>query len=783
MAFSQLYYTSCERGLSGHPGYQFHAATTGVPPDVMSDVEFLTGYAAPPSLSSNADAAEIARSPVNLCYRPGPSSVLANVAFLGNDYSRRFGNYFAHALVTDDLARDLGDVLPIELWGAGLWNRRQVADPVLPPLSAPSPGPLDQAAAAAFVKAHKGGRHLAALLTAIDSTVADHERTVVIVERDAEAVAHWIAAASYLLPPGVVSRMSFATYQHTPRYSKLHVVGTLAESSVDRSAFDAYHLFDMVADERSPIAAHPLAEHLVYVGVEDAAELWKQAGELATGRERDLSDWYPVVFAAGGADRAETVAVVPWLVEHARRLGAAAVERIGNQIDVGDCGPAALSDLATAARDVGAHDLADHVELAWVMASLDSGLTGPDIALRSPAARSRAEGAVVERLRHAPAAVVVDLLAWAAKYDIAVPGPVLHQVGTTAVGPAVLVNPDDERFGHLLRTWSGLRTGVVDHLAGAAHDRLHDVVGVVDSGLADVLDLRGRSALATAVVIADARAGRLQRTAALSRLACEQDVDDHLLRALWPDGGWTHSEASILLRDLLPRQFCSGALLVWVNTALQAPITDGEIYDRLSADVREHPVVDSLPSTTRALVESRFRTVNQVETALRERDPDTFDSRVREVVRSYRSSGPERRRTILDLVMARVGALPVDRLAHLVVLFGDVRAAYLRGAEPGLRPATADPRTAADLLVLVWELRRCRDRYPGARKVQEEFELFVLRAVKKWRRRPLGETATILRGQRVRGVADWFEDWARDATGNSVTRFFRGRRTSREAKP
>jgi hypothetical protein len=50
VAFAQLYYTSCEHGLTGLPGYQFNAVTPGVTVEVMREVERITGYEPPADL-------------------------------------------------------------------------------------------------------------------------------------------------------------------------------------------------------------------------------------------------------------------------------------------------------------------------------------------------------------------------------------------------------------------------------------------------------------------------------------------------------------------------------------------------------------------------------------------------------------------------------------------------------------------------------------------------------------------------------------------------------------
>ncbi|MBB5959596.1 hypothetical protein FHS29_006217 [Saccharothrix tamanrassetensis] len=773
MGFSQLYYTSCERGLSGHPGYQFNAATPGVAPDVMADVESLTAYDPPKSVAYDSDAAQIARSPVNLCYRPGDSTVLANVVFVGNDYSRRFGNYFAHALVTDDIGRDLGDLLPIELWRAELWHRDPVDDPALPAVEHPVRGALDRAAVARFVAGHRASRHLAALLTAVDRVLTTGERKVVIVDDDADSVAHWIAAVSYLLPARAVRRMSFATYENAPRYSRLNVIGTVPESDVDRTAFETYHLFDLVAGETSGLPVHPLAEMLVYVGVESALELWRQAAQLADGDERGLDDWHAVVLASIGADRADAPVVVPWLARNAHRLGAATVDRIGSGLDVGGCPAASLAELAAAAREVGSHAFAEHVEIAWVKAYVSGDAQGPELSLRSPATRATAAGVVAESLRAAVLPRVADLLDWARRCEIDVDRGTLHEIGSRALGPKLLADPSDERVDGLLRTWPHLRAGVVEHVT--ARGRLPELVGLLKSDVAEVLALRQHPALTAAATIADAQTGAVHRTVALSRITTDVPPSPDVLEALWPDRAWTHDEASLLLRDLVPALLCTPPLLAWLDAALLAPPVDGDVYDRLCAQAREHPAFDRIPATTRRHVDARFRLGNMVEAVVRADSSQAFSARLASLRKSYAGSSPQRQATIREMLLDRMEDMPIRYFAFVLVKLPDLCTAYVDEARPDLQVRTANPQAAADLLMIVWELRRLGGTMPEARVVQRELEKIALDALRKWRRRPLRDTIALLRDQRSPSAAEWFQEWADEKTGTALTRFFHKR--------
>jgi hypothetical protein len=109
VAFEQLYYTSCERGVGGYAGFQFNALSQGAGARVRREVEQLTVYELPSWDTSPADA------PVNLCHirdQARGGDITANVVYAGTDFSGRSGNYFAHALFTEHPERDFGGLLP-----------------------------------------------------------------------------------------------------------------------------------------------------------------------------------------------------------------------------------------------------------------------------------------------------------------------------------------------------------------------------------------------------------------------------------------------------------------------------------------------------------------------------------------------------------------------------------------------------------------------------------------------------------------------------------------------
>ncbi|WP_435113020.1 GTPase-associated protein 1-related protein [Nocardiopsis synnemataformans] len=337
MGFAQLYYTSCEHGLSGYAGYQFNAATPGVDPRVLREVERFTVYE-PPRSRERVD-----EHPVNLCYSPdvGGVPVLSRVVSSGDDPSGRPGNYFAHSLVA--MGPEGSGPLPAELWEADFWAEEPVGDPGLSELPELSeleigPGPLDRRRTDAWVRG-RSAEVVTRLLLAADDAV-DDSRPLVLVA-NSPSVAHWVAALSHLLPPRRARLLSFATYCGDPDEALVQVVGVApgSDTALWRNRFTVYDPEEDPPDalpEPDP-RARAVADRLVRLGTRRAAVLWRRARPYASGREGALADWLPVLAAASLLDanapaREDLREVREWLSEAVEWLApedaAALVHRI-----------------------------------------------------------------------------------------------------------------------------------------------------------------------------------------------------------------------------------------------------------------------------------------------------------------------------------------------------------------------------------------------------------------------------------------------------------------------
>jgi hypothetical protein len=794
MAFDQAYYTSCEQGLSNRSGYQFNAATPGIPPDVLADVEALTSYSPPSSLPYTATEEEIARSPVNLCYQPGRTVILANVVFLGNDFSRRFGNYFAHALLAADIDGELGSTLPIEYWQAPFWVHTSVSDKVLPSLSVPVSGGglLTRASVAGFVGNHRCQERIAALVTAVGHAVARRERKVVIVEQTSDAAANWIGAACFLLPAELVRGMSFATYENEPRYSPHTVVGTVPDVGfdVDETALASNYVFDMTTDRASDLTVHPLGELLADIGVESATEAWSRAAQFAVGTELGLDDWHPVLAASvlgtGLGYAEDAVAVAGWLGSHAARLGTGAVAEIGARalplLAGADDPIAPLAALAAAARTVGAHELAEDVEMAQVEAMLEPGgrITDDGEPIRSPKVRSVASAALGERLRLATAPDVVALLNWAARSGVHAEQDAVRAAGARVIGPAVLVGTPDKQLLAVLEVWPALCAGVVDHLAAASSERLDPIVAVLTGPVGQLLDVGNRPELRAPAAVAQVRLGEVTAADAFVRLAGEHGtLLPDILDVLWPKDDWSAEEAHDIVLHLDPAILIERVIVDRLSRVLRAgeaagPDEPTEGLDRLCGVIATSPVYSQLPVTLAKSVHRRRDILLLVENLLRAPRRQYYQL-LEELCDAFGGYRQDKRVAVSRKLVEQSDRLDTLQLALLLARIRPVRDTYLLTlqGEPGAEVAIT---MMSRLLGALGELKRLHGTHKHLRKPHVDMELSTIAILQGWRRRDLRRVEELLDRNGDEYMAWWLHDWQRKKAGGLAKLAF-GRRT------
>jgi hypothetical protein len=223
----QMLYTSAPTGLENRAGFQFVAASPAASPAVRQAVAPYLTYRPPPSAPARPSGAELARFPVSYCFeRTEAGMALVRCRYLGADYSGRYGNFLAHAVLAT--ADELSGLYPIELWRSPIWADR--AEPaVLPELTDLVPGKGNEPEAVLDRLGAGGERALRVLADLVDATVASVEGTgsqIVLVAERVDIVAGWIAAISYSLPLALALDLSFVTYTADPDRARQRLVGT-----------------------------------------------------------------------------------------------------------------------------------------------------------------------------------------------------------------------------------------------------------------------------------------------------------------------------------------------------------------------------------------------------------------------------------------------------------------------------------------------------------------------------------------------------------------------------
>ncbi|MEU6105385.1 GTPase-associated protein 1-related protein [Streptomyces flaveolus] len=601
--FQQLYYTSCEHGLSGFSGFQFNAVSASVSAETRHAVEALAGYEPPRSMVESDTPELLARCPVNLCYRPydprGRTATVLCVRYVGRDSARRFGNYFAHALHSDDFPAAGGGMLGIELWDSPVWTRSASPDTEIPVLSAPPRGPLGSRAVRDFLRSHPHAERLPDLLAAVFAALTDHG-SVVVVDESTDRIAHWFAAVSYLLPPPLARRLSFATYVFRPARSRLHLIGTVPEAQLDFGTDDeaAYTVFDFSRGHFPQVTVPGLVPLLTRIGVGSVRPVWSWTADYTHGGEETPADWHAPVAAAAASGGialtgADVRAVIGWLAgaDHlGPRRAAVAADLHRKHRDLDDAQLAALSDAAKAGGDTAVHQ---EIEGKLHESRMRAYMTGAEdatvpVPITDRAERERAT-ALWERLLGGEATTArqrVRLLLWALGARLA-PAPDLVARETLALARTLLGSAGPgpglrrevvELVGGMPRMREALAEAVQEALEG--RDGQEQLFAQFPAELLGERDLRDRPLLLE--YHWRARAERepsrtVEILFAILEVRGRTSPDAELLRGLWRHSRpWTHREALRIVRELSGAGRVDEAVGEWLDRAVNQRIDDEE---------------------------------------------------------------------------------------------------------------------------------------------------------------------------------------------------------------
>ncbi|MFE2213387.1 GTPase-associated protein 1-related protein [Streptomyces canus] len=240
----QLHYTSAPPGPDGS-GFRFTAASADTDPALLRLAEPLLGYEPPRDAPARPTEAELAAFPVAFGFSvlPDGTGVLSRTRYTGADYSGRYGNFHAHALLVWPGETLPGGMLPVAAWESPDWQAVPPADRTPPQLEALRPGDrLNRQRLTAF--ARRRAERLAPFLADVRQLVTEERvPSLIMVEKGAEEVALWVALACAALPARQAAALTFTTYTRRPYLADQRIVGVPADAEFGYATADLGHQF------------------------------------------------------------------------------------------------------------------------------------------------------------------------------------------------------------------------------------------------------------------------------------------------------------------------------------------------------------------------------------------------------------------------------------------------------------------------------------------------------------------------------------------------------------
>ncbi|HEX9334405.1 MAG TPA: hypothetical protein VF892_00915, partial [Pseudonocardiaceae bacterium] len=231
MTVHQLHYTSCEDGLEGIQGFQISALTPGAPKPLVDLAVRASAYELGPSLGARVAADDPGSFPVKFGYvQIGRSAAVFQSRYLGADFTGRMGNYFAHALLLDDVERELDGALPIDLWQSPTWVHTRQSGTTLPVVTKVAPGVVTGRDSVRQLLTQPGMvACLAELIGAAQRVLTTGRGRVVLVANDDQQSALWLATLCRSFPRPLGLSISFVTYTSRPEDSDALISCTLPD--------------------------------------------------------------------------------------------------------------------------------------------------------------------------------------------------------------------------------------------------------------------------------------------------------------------------------------------------------------------------------------------------------------------------------------------------------------------------------------------------------------------------------------------------------------------------
>ncbi|WP_315120229.1 hypothetical protein [uncultured Clostridium sp.] len=242
MKVQQLFYTSCKKGISLGMGFQTYSMSEGITEEERKEIEAHCIYIPPENLPTQPTKEEIEKLfPVALSsFRlKNGKYCICQSKYIGKDYSGRYGNYFSHVLISDEM----WPFYPIELYGSITFRdcltfeeENVVEINPLPNLEEIHLGNvIDFYTISKFLKGTGTENRRKSFKALMDNVVGYEKKGKALVFWDSkENNPYWIGAIQMSLPKNLAQTFSFTTYCYNPENTNYIISALDKDGSVFR---------------------------------------------------------------------------------------------------------------------------------------------------------------------------------------------------------------------------------------------------------------------------------------------------------------------------------------------------------------------------------------------------------------------------------------------------------------------------------------------------------------------------------------------------------------------
>lgn len=238
MKLLQLYYTSTKHGRSSRTGFQVYAASEGLTEEEIVEMEQFCTYMPPDHLSRQPTEEEIQKDfPISLStfqLKSGRYGI-AQSAYVGKDYSGRYGNFFTHILVVEEGEWTFP---PVFLYKSPYF-RKSLTDaeaditeqpPPLPPLFISEPnGVLTESVVQNFLQQNNRYDMLRKMVDGLIQ-LNGKSHSIMLAANDDE-IPYWIAGMQLAFPEKIAHHITFTTYAYDPFRDHFVINGVLEKGT------------------------------------------------------------------------------------------------------------------------------------------------------------------------------------------------------------------------------------------------------------------------------------------------------------------------------------------------------------------------------------------------------------------------------------------------------------------------------------------------------------------------------------------------------------------------